>query len=155
MKETCPHCKIEKLHSDFAKHKNRKDGLQAFCKDCNKERSRIYYLRWTDEHRIEVKRRKKIYKTTAIKYTIDYLMEHPCIDCGETNPLVLEFDHKDPRKKDRCVSHFLTGNAGIALNRLKLEIVKCDVRCANCHRLKTVKQFNHEKYKIWKKLCKH
>jgi hypothetical protein len=58
----------------------------------------------------------------------DYLLTHPCVDCGEADPVVLDFDHIDPATKSREVAWFirrrdLVGRAA--------EIEKCEVRCAN------------------------
>jgi len=67
-----------------------------------------------------------------------YLASHPCIDCGEADVRVLEFDHVR-EKKEGNIGDFVRG--GMAWQRILLEISKCDVRCANCHRRKTVEQF--------------
>ena len=65
------------------------------------------------------------------KYVDDYLASHPCIDCGLTEVPVLDFDHV--RGEKTCdVRALVTGWA--SLNRLKEEIAKCEVRCANDHR---------------------
>lgn len=60
-------------------------------------------------------------------------MTHPCVDCGEKNPIVLEFDHK--KDKVDCVGEIARRNG--SLKAVKDEIAKCEVRCANCHRIKT------------------
>jgi hypothetical protein len=65
---------------------------------------------------------------------LEYLKAHPCVDCGETNPVVLEFDHVRG-KKEFNISKASAKNIGIC--RLQGEVAKCDVRCANCHRKKT------------------
>ena len=68
-------------------------------------------------------------------YVSMYLSTHPCVDCGEEDPTVLEFDHVRGEKRfcvSRAVSH---GTWEVLLE----EIDKCDVRCANCHRRKTAK----------------
>ena len=62
----------------------------------------------------------------------EYLLAHPCIDCGESDPLVLEFDHRDPNQKLFSVSE--GANQTWRWERIEAEIAKCDVRCANCHR---------------------
>lgn len=69
----------------------------------------------------------------------EYLLQHPCVDCGETDPIVLQFDHRDPSKK-----LFVIGRVLAIIGRMKLiaEIAKCDVVCANCHIRRTNKQFN-------------
>lgn len=62
-----------------------------------------------------------------------YLLTHPCVDCGEADPIVLEFDHKD-----RTAKVFAVGRSrSMKLQKLIDEVAKCDVRCSNCHRRKT------------------
>ena len=68
---------------------------------------------------------------------LEYLLEHPCVDCGESNPIVLEFDHVRG-KKYKAVSELMSWD--YSLKTLKDEIAKCDVRCANCHRIKTAQE---------------
>ena len=70
---------------------------------------------------------------TKQAYVMDYLMMHSCADCGESDPIVLEFDHQ--RDKQYNIAKLITNNC--SLKRLVLEIDKCQVRCANCHRRKT------------------
>jgi hypothetical protein len=68
----------------------------------------------------------------------EYLLSHPCIDCGESDPVVLEFDHVHGDKLCN-VSHMFSSSKA----RLAAEIAKCVIRCANCHRRKTAAQFNY------------
>ena len=57
-----------------------------------------------------------------------------CIDCGyKENAVALDFDHRDPLNKIGKISEF----SHLSKQRLKEEIKKCDVRCSNCHRIKT------------------
>jgi hypothetical protein len=70
-----------------------------------------------------------------------YLSTKECIDCGEKDPIVFEFDHIDPKKKFKQISRMLSGH--YSWESLAEEIKKCEIRCANCHRRKTYKQFNH------------
>jgi len=58
-----------------------------------------------------------------------------CIDCGEKDPIVLDFDHKDPKSKFKSVSKLLSGHW--SWKSVEAEISKCEIRCANCHRRKT------------------
>ncbi len=69
-----------------------------------------------------------------------YLAEHPCVDCGETDLVVLEFDHLDPRDK-RLEIYWLVQSA-YGWNTIVAEIEKCEVRCSNCHRRRTAVQFS-------------
>lgn len=67
----------------------------------------------------------------------DYLSKHPCIDCGEDDPIVLEFDHRDPSEKTANIGDMVSRVKGHSVQRVMDEIAKCDVRCANCHRRAT------------------
>ncbi len=65
---------------------------------------------------------------------LQYLLKHPCVDCGEADPLVLEFDHQ--RDKLFNISTLLC--RPVVWSLILAEIQKCQVRCANCHRRRTV-----------------
>ena len=78
------------------------------------------------------------------KLVTDYLVEHPCIDCGESDIVVLEFDHRDPSTKKFNVAD--GARRGFSSTSVKAEIEKCDVRCANCHRRKTHRERLAGKY---------
>jgi hypothetical protein len=68
-----------------------------------------------------------------------YKAERGCADCGESDPIVLEFDHRDPSQKDDNIGDAYHG--GWSLSRLLAEAAKCDVVCANCHRRRTAAAF--------------
>jgi hypothetical protein len=59
----------------------------------------------------------------------EYLLEHPCVDCGESDILVLKFDHLRDKKKD--VTRLVHDSVSWAT--VMKEIDKCEVVCANCH----------------------
>jgi hypothetical protein len=63
-----------------------------------------------------------------------------CADCGISEPWVLDFDHI--ADKTAGVSRMV--NQGYALDTIKLEIAKCEIRCANCHRIITAKRADWE-----------
>lgn len=67
-------------------------------------------------------------------FLIEHLRTHPCVDCGEADIDVLEFDHVRGGKVANVST--LLGQP----RRLRLEVAKCDVRCANCHRRKTARE---------------
>ena len=73
-------------------------------------------------------------------YVQEYLSVHPCVDCGETDLRVLDFDHRDGVTKRQTIS-YMVKNA-FSLESLQQEIAKCDVRCANCHRRRTSRQLS-------------
>lgn len=66
---------------------------------------------------------------------LEYFRAHPCSDCGETDPLVLEFDHLRD-KRFEVTNQFASRNWQEILD----EIAKCEVVCANCHRRRTARR---------------
>jgi len=65
----------------------------------------------------------------------------PCMDCGGTFPVVcMDLDHRDPDDKDRSMPG-VTGpsnmSRAVGWSKVLAEIQKCDLVCANCHRLRT------------------
>lgn len=71
---------------------------------------------------------------------LNVLLNGNCIDCGETNILVLDFDHRDRTTKVGHVGEIM--RLGCSVENLVNEINKCDIRCSNCHRIKTSKENN-------------
>lgn len=131
----CSTCKLSK--EKFYPNARKTDGLQTYCVDCAKERSKKRYKSFSVEQKQKMQdgARQKVLRNK--QFIWDYLKENPCVDCGETDPIVLEFDHQV--NKVDCIST-LSGQ-GIGLEKIAEEIGKCEVRCANCHRRKTAKDF--------------
>ena len=59
----------------------------------------------------------------------------PCLDCGVVYPhYVMDFDHRDGATKKSDVSRLARDGM---LEAMLEEIGKCDLVCANCHRIRT------------------
>ncbi len=139
MHKVCSRCKILLTETEFNwKYKDKRRS--SYCKSCSRlycrshyKNNRLYYLE-------KAKLRNRIVKNSHIEFIAHYLQSHPCVDCGESDILVLEFDH---RERDNKISEVgLIMKKRNSLEKLKEEIAKCDVRCANCHRRKTEKESN-------------
>lgn len=65
----------------------------------------------------------------------EYLQGRGCDICGETSPILLEFDHRNTLEKDYNISRMVS--QGYAIESIEAEIAKCDILCVLCHRLKT------------------
>lgn len=106
----------------------------------NKEDQKAYARKHYQENKDLYRARSKVNRPQCIarnkQWLLEYLREHPCVDCGETDVEVLEFDHIDlvGSKARRIGSHISS------LGRLKKEVAKCAVRCANCHTRRTRRQ---------------
>lgn len=134
----CRRCAEVKALSEFSRRKRATDGLQCYCRQC----ARDIYVAHYKEHKVRIgarnqartKKNRPMYRSFVWKY----LLAHPCVDCGGSDPIVLEFDHVRGEKV-ADVSNMSNGEC--SLQRLMKGIEKCEVRCANCHRRKTALQF--------------
>jgi hypothetical protein len=148
--KTCMDCKIEYEIEEFPWKNKTKGWRSPRCKKCYNLWYKQYFSR-EDNRKKQVERVTKVNKKMieeARIYIFEYLKQNPCIDCGESNPIVLEFDHKDPKDKSFIVSSAITRTSYVNLEIVKNEINKCEIRCANCHRIKTAKQQNYWKYRF-------
>jgi hypothetical protein len=143
-KKKCTKCGEEKVLNEYAYKNKPKEIKKPHCKECDKKARREYYLKNKDRIVGIVMGNNKKIKERNGRFVWNYLLEHPCIGCGETNPIVLEFDHRDGSDKTIEVSKMV--NLGYSVENIKNEIAKCDIRCANCHRIRTAKQFNWYSY---------
>lgn len=99
--------------------------------------------RYQNEPEFRAHARAKVLETGARRrqqrrdVVATYKADHPCVDCGESDPVVLEFDHVRGTKLMN-INDFVAGRGTLA--QLAEEIEKCEVRCANCHRRITHKR---------------
>lgn len=109
---TCSRCRLTKSINQFNR---RKQGLQGYCKDCKREYA----------NELNKARRK----------AIDALKTAPCADCGNSYPPVcMDFDHV---RGEKLFGIAKIRNRGVDWQRVLDEVAKCDIVCANCHRLRT------------------
>jgi hypothetical protein len=95
---------------------------------------RRYWANHPDQH--ERRRlRVRLVKAAKRRWLDDYKRGKPCTDCGtEYPPPVMEFDH--PNDDKECnVSTMVARN--YSRRRIEVEIAKCELVCANCHRIRT------------------
>lgn len=129
----CVHCKQVKAFDEFAWSNKKAEKRQKHCRACMSKFNKASYQK-ADKQRIYQNRTKR--RELARQYVWSYLENNPCVDCGETDPRLLEFDHVRGEKK-AAVSQLASGRYSI--KTLQDEIDKCEVRCASCHRKKTYK----------------
>lgn len=139
--KTCTKCDRTLLLSDYHKNRSTKDGVQTYCKQCNIALRIDYYKRNSDKEK-DYDRDRKL---QISKRLWEFLENNPCVDCGESDPRVLEFDHVKGKKKFN-----LGGCRSYAWKTVQKEITKCQVRCANCHRRKTALELGWYKWAISK-----
>ena len=82
------------------------------------------------------KRRRKLYQEIS-KYINDYKLSQGCQQCGyKINPYALQFHHIDANTKTKNVSYWFR-TSWKQLEKMKKEMEKCIVLCANCHSVET------------------
>ncbi|MCD2441799.1 hypothetical protein LQ757_05850 [Agromyces sp. SYSU K20354] len=94
-------------------------------------KAREYYARNREAHVRVIMARKVVQRQLAIDAVGAHLLAHPCVDCGEHDVRVLDFDHREGSGKSADVMRLAQNGYSVA--RVKAEIEKCDVRCRNCH----------------------
>jgi hypothetical protein len=125
----CGSCQQTKGLTEFNKKKN---GYQSKCRDCSKAWYKNYYDTYDRE------RTRLVAKNAAIRLElrdrVKALKSQPCMDCGESYPYyVMDFDHQYDKKFN--IGYAVSKN--FPISRILEEIVKCDVVCSNCHRIRT------------------
>jgi hypothetical protein len=130
----CQKCSETKDVKKFSKDSKQKDGLQTWCKACSAAHSKIYYQKHAKKMRKQSNSAYKLRKARNKQWVRNFLEKHPCVDCGTGDVRVLEFDHCRGVKK-QYVSRLVMD--GYSIECIKTEIAKCDVVCANCHRIRT------------------
>ncbi len=135
----CTKCKEEKALDNF-NFKVKLSGIRhSQCKNCTRlfvknhyNNNRAYYLNKTHKRNWAIRQRLN-------EHIKEYLLKNRCVDCGESDITVLEFDHQDRTSKLDSISSLIRARSSLEI--VQKEIEKCCVRCANCHRRRTAKQF--------------
>ena len=142
MSKTCAGCGENLPLTEYFFRDKARSRPQAHCKGCTNAYKRQWY-RANREHHMEISQAAKGRRIAVNVARIRaYLIAHPCVDCGEADPIVLEFDHVRGTK---------IGNASQMVrdrpwSAIVSELAKCDVRCANCHRRRTARDYGWYAY---------
>jgi hypothetical protein len=128
----CGRCGREKPLAEFAWHRRAKGQRQHHCRACQAEYRHQHYSENREKYIARAQARKAAVALERTQLLFEYFVEHPCADCGETDPVVLEFDHL--RDKEFAIGPQL---AVRPWEVILAEIEKCEVVCANCHRRRT------------------
>lgn len=131
--KVCSKCKIEKEDTDFNWRFKHKNIRQSACKICQSEATKKHY----QNNSAIYKKRAKNYRIKVQSRFMEWLSNKECIDCKENDPIVLDCDHI--RDKKFSISKMVRD--AMPWDTILDELSKCEIRCANCHRKKTAKQF--------------
>lgn len=132
--KTCVTCHVDKPLSDFNLRRAAVDGHQPRCRAC----CAAWYAANRARHSANTSARNARERAKHALLLGRYLLDHPCVDCGEDDVRCLEFDHRPDESKRANVSDLSRLPAPWRV--IEAEIAKCDVRCANCHRRRTAER---------------
>ncbi len=105
-------------------------------KDISKRREahKRYYSKNLDKYR-----EKNLNRKIMLHHFVNSLKDKPCVDCGMIYPpYVMDFDHRNNEEKINSLARLT--REGQSKEKLLIEIEKCDLVCANCHRERTYKR---------------
>jgi hypothetical protein len=120
----CTVCNEEKDLEEFAKKPKGVLGRSSDCKVCHRKRRNALYDD-AEKARIIADKKKRVVECTQY---VKELKSNSSCKCGYKG-VALQFHHL--RDKDNSISHGML--SGWSLDRLKKEIEKCEIMCANCH----------------------
>jgi len=124
----CGDCKRELPTSQFGKNRAKASGLQYRCRSCQA----AYKKEWYKTHKQQVLDRNSRNKNRIRNYVRNLKIQGTCNRCSESDPSCLVFHHTEPDQKEINISRL--ARDGCSLSRLKEELEKCELLCANCHR---------------------
>lgn len=137
------------------------------CKDCRKEIAKIKYSVDPEPYKHRVKKWQNNHSNLVILYKRKWNNQHPnyfserhrvlvatkrdiinkiktgpCSDCERNfNPVCMDFDHLPHNPKRANISVLIGGSCTVEY--LVTELDKCELVCANCHRLRTLSRFEY------------
>lgn len=122
---------------DFQLRDAEKGTFRNHCSDCRPQYNHAYYREHSEKYKALRRQNQPRYREERRSKLREYLAGRTCVDCGNTDAVVLEFDHAKGEKFvdiGTMLSHY-------SWTRILAEIEKCEIRCANCHRRKTARDF--------------
>jgi len=131
----CGRCGEEKPLEEFAWKRRAKGHRHSYCRPCHADYRREHYLANRAKYIGKAQKRTADLWAERTAALVEYFSNHPCVDCGETDPVVLEFDHLR-EKKFNIGEKLVTHRWSVIL----AEIDKCEVVCGNCHKRRTARR---------------
>jgi hypothetical protein len=132
MVRTCGVCGETKDVEEFNWRRKERDQRDNMCRSCRAAYKQAHYAANRQRYVDNAMARRRRIGEERMAMIIEHLRSHPCVDCGEDDVLVLEFDHLG----DKLFS-IARGFRDRSLQALLDEMAKCEVVCANCHRRRT------------------
>jgi hypothetical protein len=129
--KTCTKCKLEQPIEGFSYQSKKTGKRSGQCKSCMSELIKSHYEKNKKSY-LENNTKRRLLVTSEI---IKLKEASPCMDCKRHYPYyVMDFDHRDPSTKIDGIARLIRSDSLQAVLR---EVTKCDLVCANCHRVRT------------------
>jgi hypothetical protein len=78
----------------------------------------------------------------------DILKQSSCMDCKNSDPRVLEFDHRPDEEKSFGIAKAISSGTR-SWKSIFNEMSKCDIVCSNCHKIRTMERGNYKRYQSY------
>ena len=114
--KVCTKCHLEKDLLSFSEKKTSKDGRASWCRSCFKANWEVRYYENHQHYRNSHNASRNRVRDENARRVFNYLKEHACLNCGESDPVVLEFDHRGENDKIGNISNLITHSLGSASN---------------------------------------
>jgi len=125
--QKCGRCGVEKPVDEFAWRRRERGQRHNYCRPCHKAYRREHYLANRERYIRMANERSRQVREERTRFLLAYFTEHPCTDCGESDPVVLDFDHVGPKR-----FNIAKGIGDRSWQSVLDEIANCEVVCANC-----------------------
>lgn len=127
MNKICTKCKQDKSFDDFTNDKRAKDGKHSQCKLCVSSAMKEYYRKKPEI----VKKQNWDLMMKIYGIVNEIKTKSGCKFCPEKEAVCLDFHHLNPKEKTDNISNLIRKKS---LPKVLVEIEKCIIVCANCHR---------------------
>jgi hypothetical protein len=129
MDQRCSRCGQRKGAEEFAWRNIARGRRDTYCRSCRAEYKQEHYAKNRSRYIANAAARNAREHERRTQFLLDFLVTHPCVDCGEADPIVLEFDHLNDK-----LFNISAGIRDRAWAAVLEEMAKCEVVCANFHR---------------------
>jgi hypothetical protein len=131
-------CGERKAAEEFAWRNVALGRRDTYCRSCRAEYKQEHYAKNRSRYIANAAARNAREHERRTQYLLDFLATHPCVDCGEADPIVLEFDHLNDK-----LFNISAGIRDRAWAAVLEEMAKCEVVCANCRRRRSAARGRH------------
>lgn len=119
---------------DFSMKDSATGRRSTTCKPCHRKYLQGYYVenkgKYVEKAMEWNRAQRRVLTDLVVK-----VKDRPCMDCGNSyHPCVMDFDHRVPQEKVANISRLVALPSSV--EKLQREMSKCDVVCANCHRMR-------------------